>query len=55
MIKVCSSDKYGREVWNDVHIEPTLSNVLGGIAVLIIFALIAVGYLCACVVIGRAL
>ena len=38
-----------------MHIVPTLSNVLGGIAVLIIFALIAVGYLCACVVIGRAL
>ena len=55
MIKRCSSDKYGNEVWDEVHIEPTASNVLGGIAMFLLFALIAVILLWIFIGMGRLL
>jgi len=55
MIKVCSSDKYGNEVWNEVHVKYTVGEILGGIAMFLLFALIAVILLWIFIGMGRIL
>jgi len=55
MIKVCSTDENGREVWNEVNVKYTVGEILGGIAMFLVFALIAVVLLWIFISIGRIL